>query len=234
MPRTIVLEAAGLRRTLASATSRFTLEVAEVRLRQGDQVALVGQSGSGKSTLLGLLGLALRPDAGRLLRVAGVDALALWRGGRLDSLARLRAQVLGFVPQTSALLPYLSVGANIALPQQLLGRPDPARVEGLAARLGIADLLRRRPRQTSVGQRQRAAVARALAHRPALLLADEPTASVHPSQADEVLALLRETAAAEGAALLIATHDADRAAAAGFMIAACEPGRDSVTRVSFS
>ena len=93
----------------------------------------------------------------------------------------------------------------------------------LAARLGIAAVLDRMPGQVSVGQRQRAAVARALGHRPGVVLADEPTASVHPAQADEVLALLTEAAEQDGAALVITTHDAARAAAAGYAVAPCRP-----------
>ncbi len=151
----------------------------------------------------------------------GTDALALWRAGRADALADLRARHVGFVPQTGALLPFLTLRQNIALPQAIAGRPDPVRLQALAERLEIAGILDRLPAATSVGQRQRAAIARALAHRPGLVLADEPTASVHPTQADAILGLLSELAAAEGVALVIATHDLVRAEAAGFALVPC-------------
>ena len=220
-----LLAARGLSRSFAAGTSRFTLTVDTISLYAGDCVAVAGPSGCGKSTLLGLLALALAPDPrpapqSRLV-LAGQDALALWRKRDGDGLARLRAGALGFVPQTAALLPFLSLRANILLPQQIIGRPDPDFAADLAAWLRIDDILDRRPSQVSVGQRQRAAVARALAHRPPLVLADEPTASVHPAQADEILDLLTHVVRHTGAALMITTHDADRAAASGFSIAPC-------------
>jgi len=221
------LRAEGVSRSAAAAGSRFTLLVERFEVAQGSRVAVVGPSGCGKSTLLALMALALRPDAGDVLTLAGVDALALWRAGRGDALAAQRAGYVGFVPQTGALLPFLSLRDNIALPQRILGRPDAARVTALAKCLGISTILDRMPAAVSVGQRQRAAVARALAHRPGVVLADEPTASVHPAQADEILGLLTRIAAEDGAALVITTHDAARAAAAGYAIAPCRPDADA-------
>lgn len=182
---------------------------------QGDRVAIVGPSGCGKSTLLALLALALRPDAAATFRLADTDVGALWQHQRLDTLTRLRARSVGFVPQTGGLLPFLTLRANIALPLDLLRRAEPGRVEGLAAELDITGALDRRPADVSVGQRQRAAVARAVVHRPIMLLADEPTASVHPTQAETVLRLLVTAAEEVGAALLIATHDPALAVAGG-------------------
>ena len=214
-------------RSVAAGGSRFTLLIERFEVASGARVAVVGPSGCGKSTLFALLALALRPDAGEVLTLAGADALALWRAGRGDALAALRGRSLGFVPQTGALLPFLSLRDNIALPQRILARPDPARVSALAERLGIAAILDRRPAAVSVGQRQRAAVARALAHRPAAVLADEPTASVHPAQADDILDLLTRAATEDGAALVIATHDPARAQAAGYAIAPARPDADA-------
>ena len=211
------LRAEGVGRSLGS----FALTIERFVVAEGERVALVGPSGCGKSTALALLSLALRPDAGRVLALAGTDALALWRGRAGDALAALRSRSIGFVAQTGALLPFLTLRQNIALPQRIGGCPDPARVAVLAERLGIAAILDRKPGAVSVGQRQRAAIARALSHRPAVVLADEPTASVHPAQADDILALLTAAAAEDGAALVISTHDAGRAEAAGFVLAPC-------------
>ena len=102
------LRAVGVARSVAAAGSRFTLLVERFEVAQGARVAVVGPSGCGKSTLLALVALALRPDAGEALALAGADALALWRAGRDDALTALRARTVGFVPQTGALLPFLA------------------------------------------------------------------------------------------------------------------------------
>ncbi|MEM1344680.1 MAG: ATP-binding cassette domain-containing protein [Pseudomonadota bacterium] len=178
-------------------------------LAPGDVVALVGPSGCGKSTVLDLLGLALAPsEVGRftLAPTAGGpgDIAPLLRTGDLDALAEVRRTRLGYVLQQGGLLPFLSVADNIAI----LGRGDGrAALEDLAETLGIAQVLDRRPGTLSIGQRQRVSIARALYARPALLLADEPTASLDPPTASEVLDLLIATARARGMAVVLASHD---------------------------
>jgi putative ABC transport system ATP-binding protein len=200
-----------LRKSYVTGASRFELCVEELDIEAGAVLAVTGPSGSGKSTLLDMLALALRPDGAEKFLFgpppSGHDAMALWQKSANDTLARLRARYCGYVLQTGGLLPFLSVQDNIALPQRLAGRLDRPYVEVLAARLGIAEQLRKRPAQLSVGQRQRVAIARALAHRPAVVLADEPTASVHPALGAEIAALLVEETRAAGAALIVATHD---------------------------
>jgi putative ABC transport system ATP-binding protein len=210
----MLLDIEALALTRGGGAQAFRLEVPALRLEPGARLVLHGASGSGKSTLLDLLALALRPDAVARFVVAGMDVAQAWRlgGAALDG---LRARRLGYVLQTGGLLPFLTVRANIALPGEIAGRPDPARVGALARRLGIAEQLGKRPQALSVGQRQRVAVARAVAHRPALVLADEPTASVDPAMAEEVLDLLLAETEAAGAALVLATHDPAAAARVG-------------------
>ncbi len=255
----LLLEASGISHSFVNAGGRFTLVVERFLLAARERVAVVGPSGCGKSTLLGLLGLALPPDPpshgqashgqsshgqsshgqaaprepGRLC-LDGQDALALWRRRAGDRLAELRGEAIGFVPQTGGLLPFLTLRENILLCQRITGRLAPRFVADLAACLGIAAQLESLPAQVAVGQRQRAAVARALAHRPRLLLADEPTASVHPTQADQILDLLSYVAERTGAGLVIATHDAARATAAGFRLAPCRPdATEPLTRLAY-
>ncbi|WP_439577815.1 ABC transporter ATP-binding protein [Elioraea sp.] len=200
-----------VRRTREGGGQRFVLEVPALDVAPGARLALLGPSGSGKSTLLDLLALVLRPDAGaeRFSFDAGggpLDIAASWQGDEAP-LARARAEHIGYVLQTGGLLPFLTVRGNIALPARLADRADPHRVEELAHRLGVERVLDSPAEKISVGQRQRAAIARALAHRPAVVLADEPTASVDPAMAVEVMALLLAETEAEGAALVLATHD---------------------------
>ncbi len=196
-----------------SVDQHFTLEVGRLLVAPGDALALIGPSGCGKSTLIDLVALALRPDEAAGFRLAAdrscgeaLDVHRLWRRdpGRL---ARLRARHFGYVMQAGGLLPYLSVRENVLLPQRLAGRHEPSHAEALLERLGLARLRRALPARLSVGQRQRVAVARALAHRPAIVLADEPTAALDSANAETVMTLLLELVAEAGSALLVATHD---------------------------
>ena len=228
------LRAEAVGRSIGVSGSRFSLLIERFIVLPGARIAVVGPSGCGKSTLLGVLALALRPDTAEALQIAGTDAKALWQAGAADALAGLRSRSIGFVAQTGALLPFLTLRANIALPQAIGSSPDVPWADALAERLGITAVLDRLPHAVSVGQRQRAAIARALVHRPALILADEPTASVHPAQADAVLALLSEAATEQGTALVITTHDAARAEAAGFDLAPCDPAPSAdATRIAY-
>ena len=206
---------------------RFELMVERFTVGSGDVIAVVGPSGCGKSTLLDMCGLAAAPtDAARLELVADggrtIDVAQLWLNGRHERLARLRATRLGYVLQTGALLPFLNVCANLELPQQLAGRRDPEHLRQLLEALDIADLAGALPARLSVGQRQRVAVARALVHRPDLILADEPTAALDPGNARRVIGLLLDLARASGAGLLIVSHDLDLLADEGLARATIE------------
>lgn len=167
----------------------------------GEFVAIVGESGVGKSTLLNCIAGLDRPDAGRVL-LAGEPIGELPEPRQ----AALRRRALGFVFQAFHVLPYLSVAHNVALPLRLLGRDDPVRVGHVLAGVGLEGLGGRLPRTLSGGQLQRVAIARALVHRPALILADEPTGNLDATTAEKVIALLVEQVHAHGAACVLVTH----------------------------
>jgi len=209
----------------------FRLEVPELTIRPGDQLALVGPSGSGKSTCLDMLALSLAPDQQQRMMMNGATDLgALWQGGRSRALAALRARHLGYVLQTGGLAPFLSLYENAMLSRRLLGMKGPGPVRELAGRLGIADLMQRKPRAVSIGERQRAAVLRALAHGPDLLLADEPTASLDQSNAEAVVDLMSEMARESGTALVLVTHDPSLGVRIGAEQITCR--HDPATRTS--
>jgi putative ABC transport system ATP-binding protein len=179
----------------------------DLQLAAGASLALMGESGSGKSTLLHLVAGLDRADAGSI-RV-GERALE-----RLDesALAAWRRNGIGLVFQQFNLIGSLSVADNLAFQARLVGRHDPQWQTELSERLGLTAMLRRYPEQLSVGQQQRVALGRALAARPPLLLADEPTGSLDERSADEVLALLLELLDGSRTSLLMVTHSARVAA----------------------
>ena len=170
-------------------------------LDRGGMLALMGESGSGKSTLLHLIGGLDRADEGRV-EINGTDLTPLDDAGR----AGLRRGTVGVIFQQFNLIPSLSAGANIAFQARLAGRPDPAFDAVLADRLGLTDHLRKYPEQLSGGQQQRVAIARTLAARPDLVLADEPTGNLDEASAETVLRLLMELVAETGAGLILVTH----------------------------
>jgi len=220
---TLLLQDVIIRHQAPGDAAGFELIVESLTIARGEALALVGPSGSGKSTLLDLLALARRPASAAHFQLtprdgAPMDLAALWRARDENRLTSTRAAHFGYILQTGGLLPFLSVRRNIVLSQAVLGQPDAAHLEALATRLEISHLLERMPAAISVGQRQRVAIARALAHRPEILLADEPTASLHPALADTVMALLLEQAREQDTALILATHDPDRAARHGFTL----------------
>ena len=194
----------------------FRLDIPELDLPAGQAVALTGASGSGKTLVLELLGLLRAPDAGTdysLKHENGgtTDLGALWAAGpRSVELAHTRGRVFGFVPQTGGLMPFLSVAENIALPQRIAEKPDPAWSAALLERLGLRDIRTMMPGALSIGQRQRTAIARALSHRPTFVIADEPTAALDPGSADAVLDLLLEIARDQGCGVILSSHDIDR------------------------
>ncbi len=187
----------------------FELVVDEMQLHRGQVVGIVGPSGCGKSTLVDLLAMLRRPASVRRFDILGTDVVALQRSRSMERCASLRAACIGVVLQTGGLLPSLSVIENVMLPQRLLGRVDTAHARDLLEALGLADLAARLPSQISIGQRQRVAIARALSHRPPLVLADEPTASLGQDHAPAAMDLLLGLCESQAAALLIVSHDVE-------------------------
>jgi putative ABC transport system ATP-binding protein len=189
------------------------LDGVDLTVCRGDSLAIMGPSGSGKSTLLGLLGGLDRPSSGSLA-FGGRDVATLSD----DQLARVRNQVVGFVFQSFQLLPRTTALANVGLPlvYRGLGRSERRRraAEVLEA-VGLGHRLQHRPSQLSGGEQQRAAIARALAAEPAMLLADEPTGNLDSRSGEEVLDLLRRLHAERGVAVVVVTHDPGVAARFG-------------------
>ncbi|MEX5539639.1 ABC transporter ATP-binding protein [Pseudomonas poae] len=208
-------------------SQRYSLVIPALALRAGEQVAIVGPSGCGKSTLLDLLALVLAPDQAGQFEFHQQDIGGLWRADRQTALAALRSRHLGYVLQTGGLLGFLDVRGNIALPRQLLGLKDDGSVALLAEQLGIVDQLGKPPAALSVGQRQRVSCARALAHAPQLVLADEPTASLDPLNAERVMQALLDRAREQRAACVIATHDEPLARASGLPVCRISCRRDA-------
>ena len=168
----------------------------------GEMVALVGPSGCGKSTALNLVAAVDRPDSGSV-RVCGVDV-----GSAPEAhLEKLRRRSIGMVFQAFHLVPHLTVEENISLPLALDRRRDSVRVEELLRRVGLTHRRRHYPSELSGGEQQRTAVARALVHRPQVVVADEPTGNLDSKTGAAVIELLAELRREEGAALVLATHD---------------------------
>ena len=193
------------------AGQRFALQVPSFVIRPGEFIALVGASGCGKSTLLDMLALVLQPTSAEVFtlhlpyRQEPYQVMAFSEGTR----ANIRRAEIGYVLQTGGLLPFLTVKDNIMLPCRLNGIGHIEKdFQALVERLGIADQLTKKPQFLSSGQRQRVAIARALIHRPALVLADEPTAAVDQPTACDIRDTFKELTQHMGMTLCMVTHDA--------------------------
>lgn len=185
-------------------TSQAVLDVEQLSLARGEEVALAGASGSGKTTLLNVIAGILKPDAGSV-RIQGTELTRLGEAER----DHFRACHIGYVFQSFHLLDGYTALENVLLGMMFGAGSEPDYAQHLLERLDLKERLDYRPSQLSVGQRQRVALARALANRPDLVLADEPTGNLDPGSARTALALLRETCTEIGAGLLLVSHDAD-------------------------
>jgi lipoprotein-releasing system ATP-binding protein len=201
-----VLSVARLSRSFTQGSARIdVLRGVDLDVQSGEIVALLGPSGSGKSTMLQAIGL-LEGGYGGSIRLAGVEVAGEGNDGRTT----LRREKLGFVYQFHHLLPDFSALENVVLPQLIRGRTMDearARAASLLASLGLAERLDHKPSQLSGGEQQRVAVARALANRPALVLADEPTGNLDERTADVVIDEFIRLVRDQGSAALIATHN---------------------------
>ncbi len=201
-----VLSLEGIRVTVPDGGSRRTiLDRADLALARGESVAITGSSGSGKSTLLAVAGLLKRPDDG-LVRVAGEATDGL----RDRGLTRLRRERIAFIYQSANLLPSLTAREQLELMAHIRREPRAAaraRAEELLALVGLGGRAGQLPGQLSGGERQRVGIARALMCRPDVILADEPTASLDPDLADEIIDLLTARSREAGVSILLVTHE---------------------------
>ncbi|SET59657.1 ABC transporter ATP-binding protein [Paenibacillus sp. NFR01] len=201
-----LLDVRQLSKIYAGKVATRALHHIDFTVEPGEFVGIMGPSGSGKTTLLNLIATVDEPTSGEVL-IEGRNPHLLPRREK----ALFRRSRLGFVHQQFNLLDTLTIEENILLPLTLADTPLSEMAERLgsaAERLGISGLLAKRTREISGGQMQRAAIARAVIHRPALILADEPTGSLDSQAAAEVMGLLAEISEAEGRTVLMATHDA--------------------------
>jgi putative ABC transport system ATP-binding protein len=230
-PRTL-LELRGLHHRRGQGEQAFHVELPALTLAAGEIIALTGQSGCGKSTALELLALIAQPDRAGHFRLALNDAdthdiAALWDRNAQRELARLRARALGFVLQTGGLLPYLTVAQNIQINRRLLGMPAAdADLDAIIKRLEIGKQLDKKPHQLSIGQQQRASIARALAHKPRLLLADEPTSALDPRLGARVMEVMLGLVEQLGVSVIIATHAHAQVRSLGLREVQAEPLAD--------
>ena len=208
MMQPALLEAQHITRRLPEGVT--LVQDASLKVEHGEFIAITGPSGSGKSSLLYLLGLLDRPTEGRVL-LEGRDTASL----SATELANLRLARLGFVFQFHFLLPEFSTLDNVLIPIRRLGRLKDAAARAQAMKLlealGMAEAAAKLPEQLSGGMRQRAAIARALANDPAIILADEPTGNLDTRNAAAVFDIFTRLAAEEGRAILVVTHDAELA-----------------------
>jgi len=192
------------KRYTTPAEDLIVLEDASFSLKQGENAAIIGPSGSGKSTLLHILGALDVPTSGTI-RIGGISPLEL----SPDQLAEFRNQKIGFIFQDHHLLPHLTVLENVLVPALAHGRPKPElvqRARELIAKVGLEHRESHLPSELSGGERGRAAVARALIHRPLLVLADEPTGNLDPENASRIAELLIDLPQQENSMLVVVTH----------------------------
>lgn len=221
-PTACILELLNVIKRREQGGVAFELHIPKMLLNQGQFAAIVGDSGCGKSTLLDMLALVSQPTKSDTFRyffpthhnnTVGTDIQQLWQQQDEPHLAQLRQEKLGYVLQTGGLLPFLTVQQNIQLPQKINQQEDWSYIQDLTDRFGMSKLLPKKPQFLSGGQRQRAAILRALSHRPAVIIADEPTAAVDKKRAQDIVNDFYKLAKDSNTTILMVTHDRDLVAA---------------------
>ena len=195
-----------------SGAQAHNVRLPTLQVKPGDILAITGESGCGKSTLLEAIGLLLQPvELGRFHlgpATASLDIAQMLAANDQPGLAAVRSRHLGFILQSGGLLPFLSVRDNISLPRRLLGMPaESAQVDRAVQALRLDGLLDKLPQALSIGERQRVACVRAIAHEPQVLLADEPTAALDPHSARRLFELLLSLVNELGLSALVVSHD---------------------------
>lgn len=199
-------------KTRSAVDISFSLRVPNLQIHQGEKIALIGESGCGKSTLLDMLAFILEPSSAATFQFNNaqqaniVDIAAYWNKNRLNRLTALRKLNMGYVMQTGGLLPFLTVRENINLSRKILGMPNDNSVDELASELGLSRHLNKLPDALSTGERQRVAIGRALAHKPSIVIADEPTASVDPFAAEKIMSLFIGLVEELNITVIVASH----------------------------
>jgi putative ABC transport system ATP-binding protein len=200
-------------RCIGSEDAQFNLAIQNLRINQGDKIAFIGESGCGKSTLLDILAFIAQPTKSETFNFylqgqEPINIFSEWEKKQFDPLSQLRKRHIGYVMQTGGLLPYLNVKENILLSRDMLNltREDDT-VNKLISDLKLDRHLTKPPSVLSIGERQRVAIARALAHKPKIVIADEPTASLDPFTAKVVMEIFVNLAEQLNVTLLLASHD---------------------------
>jgi len=204
------------------------IDIPKFQLATGEQVALIGSSGSGKTTLLHLIAGILTPDSGRIVFGSPDQGEVEITGLSEAQRDVFRGAYLGYIFQTHHLLPGFTALENVLLGMSFTGRPaDPAWARRLLEEVGLSNRLHYKPTKLSVGQQQRVAVARALANRPTVVLADEPTGALDPANAQQVLDLIRNLCKEVNASLVLVSHDMDIAGQLSRQVSLSELNRAS-------
>jgi putative ABC transport system ATP-binding protein len=210
---TLIYHLRDVEKTRESHGSSFRLTVPSLQINRGEKIALIGESGCGKSTLLDMLSFILQPSKIGSFRFRpqqatdnAIDLHEYWRKRRMNQLGDLRKQHIGYVMQTGGLLPYLTVRDNMNLPRSVLGLRNDGTLVYLARELGIDRHLDKLPAALSTGERQRVAIGRALVHKPSIVIADEPTASVDPLAAEKIMSLFIGLVEELNITVIVASH----------------------------
>lgn len=210
-------------KTMNDRERSFKLTIPHFSLNPGDKKAIVGTTGSGKTTAMDMLALASRPVQAKRFEVRDdsfgtIDLSPKAHARENAQLAHLRASLYGYVVQTSPLFSFLSVRENVAVQQTLAHRPDKDYITALLEAVGLGAEADARPRDLSIGQRQRTAIARALAHRPSFLMCDEPTGALDDETANLCLRMMTAVTEHTGTAIVMITHDRALAKRHGFKV----------------